>query len=91
MKKFWRKNKKKVFILCVVFISLCTGFFLFIHATKSASADEASVGSTQNADSNGLQESILEQLGQLDLSELQTYVNSLDGYSKANVVERLLS
>lgn len=91
MKKFWQKHKKRTLIICIVFISLFIVFFLFIRATKSASADEAIGSSSQETTANELEESILEQLGQLDLTELEAYVNSLDGAGKGSVVERLLS
>ena len=90
MKKIWRKHKKRIILAAVVFISLCMGFFLFIHATKSASADSVTDGEVQSA-ANMLEESILEQLEQLDLAALESYVNTLEDGNKKNVVERLLA
>lgn len=83
----YKKQKSKV--RRVVFISLCILFVMlfFSVSTYSVSSDE---GETANAETQ-LNESILQQLDNLDLSALQEYVDTLGGVSGQNVAERLFS
>ncbi len=82
------KRKKRYVILCIVIIQL---FIILLLGTLGANVTASASESGEEAGQTELNESILEMLDELDLSELQAYVDSLDNDSKGSVAERLLA
>ncbi len=69
------------------FISFC---ILFLLAFAIFPMGSYIVKAEDSATNERLEESIKEQLGELDLQALEEYVQSLNGYSEQSVAERLL-
>lgn len=90
MKKLWKKHKKRILFIGIIFISLCVLFSFFIHTSIKASANENSTVSAQSTAVDEMEKNILEQLDKLDLSQLQNYANSLDGFMDGNLIDRIL-
>lgn len=84
MKKKGLNANKIPFFLLLIFISLCV--LCFIGASQ-----KILVKAEENSAENKLEESVQEQIEKLDLQALQEYLLTLDGYSKENVAERILS
>ena len=90
MKRYWLRNKKRILFFGAILISLCTVFFLLMHTQLQASAQENTGTSSADTAMNEMENSILEQLGELDLSGLEAYIGTLDGFMDENLAERLL-
>ena len=87
MKKFGRKNTRKV---GWIFISLCSILFSLICAVFSPQT--SLIASAETAGKNEqLHDAIEEQLEQLDLNDLQAYVDSLGNFTEERVSDRLLA
>lgn len=82
-------QKKKTKRNRLFFISLCIIFFAFIFNIPSYKFVSAE-GKSGSAETQ-LNENILQQLQNLDLADLQEYVNSLGGFSDESVAEQLLA
>lgn len=89
-----KKNRKNKKIICsftaILLISLCTVFLLSLHGSlvvKAEDSGEVSAGTTDEA----LEESIREQLEQLDLEALREYLASLGDFSDESIEERLIA
>ena len=91
MKKHRFKRKKRICIASIIFISLCILFSFFMHEGKEVFAEESDWTSSQQSAMEEMQNSVLEQLDKLDLSALQAYVESLDGFMDESLEKRLLS
>ena len=80
-------------------ISLCIGIFIalslifFAQSTRSVCTVKASAETVKNESEldKELEEIIFEQLGKLDLTELQAYVDSLDLNETGDIASRLLA
>ena len=82
-----RNNKKKKIVILIL-IQLFIVFFAFFGVNSiTVSADEKPSDNEQYT--LELNERIEELLGELDLSELQAYVDSLDNFTNESVAERL--
>ena len=79
-------KKKKILVFITIFVIFVTVFIFPIGNVFIANAESGD----SNVE-NELNESIQEQIEELDLEELQNYLNGLDGLSDENVVERLIS
>lgn len=83
-------NRKTVKICAALLI-----FFAILLAFASVSSLKVYRGKGENDDEKGgkdaLNESIYEQIGELDLSELQAYLDSLGGFDDKSVADRLIS
>ena len=90
MKNVWLTHKKRLLFYGIILISLCMVFSLLIHTVKRASAEEKEGASTSTA-MEEMENSILEQLGALDLSDLEGYIASLDGFMDGDLTARLLA
>ena len=90
MKKIKIKNIKRIIFFVFIIISLCILLFAFIHNKTSASAEAGKTAVGQEDAMEEMEHNILEQLSQLDLSQLQAYINSLNG-DNVNLSERLLA
>ncbi len=84
--KFRRVHfQKKLVIIFIFFISLCALFFtetVCLKVSASSQADKATEAE--------LEENIRDQLGELDLKELEEYVDSISSFSDKGVMERLV-
>lgn len=69
----------------ILFISLCSLILLFAGGVRVHTASAESQEKTNN-----LNETIEEQIGTLNLEELQKYVDSLGNFSNKSVAERLM-
>ena len=76
--------KKKVLML--IFINLFIAFIL----SFSMNSVHVAMADTQEKAQDTLNETIKEQIGVLDLDELQKYIDDLGGFSDKSVAERLL-
>ncbi|MBE5746686.1 MAG: hypothetical protein E7352_00715 [Clostridiales bacterium] len=84
------KNKRKTILLCaVIFISLCILFFIFFQPKTRAYATETSVQPTAMETDTSLQETIEEQLENLDLKALEEYLRSIGQLSNETLAQRL--
>ena len=90
MKNFLSTNKKRIHIFSIILISLCTILALFMHTNQVALAEENTRTSSQEAALEEMEKGILDQLGNLNLSDLEEYVNSLDNFMDESLAERLL-
>lgn len=75
-------RKSKIFFL--IFLLFCAFSLLFFIPSFSAYAE-----SKENSDTEELEESIEELLSDLDVEELQAYLQSLEEFSQWNVKEKL--
>ena len=91
MKKHCVKRKKGICIALIIFISLCILFSFFMHETKQVFAQDNDATNSQETAMEEMQNTLLEQLDKLDLSALQAYVESLDGFMDEGLEKRLLS
>ncbi len=76
---------KKAWILILIFISLCSFFLSGTIPKKQVCAEE------KTSAEDTLHDQAEKLLGQLDLEELQNYIQSLDGWAGENVTDRLLA
>ncbi len=84
------KNQRKTILLCaVIFISLCILFFIFFQPKTRAYATETSVQPTTMETDTSLQETIEEQLENLDLKALEEYLRSIGQLSNETLAQRL--
>lgn len=86
MKKGYYFGKKKICIICIIFISLCVSFIFpnlrFETVRGGAQTDKATEAE--------LEENIRDQLGKLELEELEKYVESISSFSDKGVMERII-
>lgn len=78
-----KKGKRKRFGKAIVFFGLLLMLLLNMSGIVSLRAEETSDGKEE------LNQSILEQIGELDLEALQEYIDSLGSFSDKNVGERI--
>ena len=79
-----KNHRKKIAFLGLLFISLCI-FIIAVSEPRTAKADSVI---TQSEDP--LEENIEEQLKNLDLSDLEEYLKSFDGFSEGESIGELL-
>lgn len=85
-----KKRNKIIAIACLFFISLCILFGPFLSVIQ-AYADETISGKENPSAEELLKENIREQLDELNLEELQKYLDTLEGYPNEDAKERLLA
>ncbi len=90
MKRLWFRYKKRLIFFGFVLISLCIAVSLLFESTTSASADGSGALDSKTSSMQEIESSILEQLEKLDLTDLENYAKSLDGFMDGNIAERLL-
>ncbi len=76
------------FLFILFFISLCTILFAEFSVRKSPTPP-ARISATRRGSADGVDDSVKDQLSNLDFQELQDYLNSLEGFENTSVVERL--
>ncbi len=90
MKNFRKCIRRVRLGFILIFIILCIGIVSFVcprdRPNISAYAEEK-----EQTTEEELEESIREQLEGLDLEDLQAYLNTVDSFSDANVVDRILA
>ena len=89
MRKARSKRKKSTVLLAIVFLLLLALTFSFPMFYAMADVGSA-VGADDTIAWGELEKNIFEQLENLDLNELQAYVNSLDGSAGGDIIQRLL-
>ena len=89
MRKARSKRKKSTVLLVIVFLLLLALTFSFPMFYAMADVGSA-VGADDTIAWGELEKNIFEQLENLDLNELQAYVNSLDGSAGGDIIQRLL-
>lgn len=88
MKKFFKKKVIKTFLFALIFVWLFLWTTPIVFLTVSATEKSESETLTQEAEEK-LNETIFEQIGELDLQALQEYIDSLENFTDMNVAERL--
>ena len=78
-----KRGRRKCFGKAIVFFGLLLMLLLNMSGIVSLRAEETSDGKEE------LNQSILEQIGELDLEALQEYIDSLGSFSDKNVGERI--
>ena len=86
-KIFKLKRNRKYIVIMLFFISLFVLYITYQPVVKVVFAEKIS----EETGEEKLNQIILEQLEQLDLEQLQNYVDSLGNFSDENVAERLIS
>ena len=86
-KIFKLKRNRKYIVIMLFFISLFVLYITYQPVVKVVFAEKIS----EETGEEKLNQIILEQLEQLDLEQLQKYVDSLGNFSDENVAERLIS
>ncbi len=82
-----KKRTLSRFKIILVFILLCAAFVVCFFPCFTVVAD----GSLEDMSTEKLDETIVEQLGKLDLQALEEYVQSLGAFGDQSIADRLLS
>lgn len=85
MKKTCSYKKKKIWLIYIIFISLCV-----LLLPKSQCNVVSGSAQTDNATEAELEANIRDQLDKLDLEELEEYVESISSFSDKGVMERII-
>ena len=86
MKIAYRFSKKKICVLCIIFISLCA-LFVFPNLGNKTVKCAAQTDKMTEAE---LEANIRDQLGELELEELEKYVETISSFSDKGVMERII-
>ena len=87
-KKKRRRIKK---LLCGALLVLSLLFLLGLLPAGQTVRGNGEAGADNKSGKDALNESIYEQIGKLDLEDLQQYLNGLGGFDDKSIAERLIS
>ena len=90
-KRIFSCKKYKICVFFLVFFLILCVFAPFSALKTYRGKSETSGGTSEKSGKDALNESIYEQIGRLDLDELQAYLDTLDGFDDQSVGERLIS